>query len=115
MKHIASNSYYNNVQPIPVSGYDSASKSYFATTEAKSGRIKMDELLESYLAGDENYNIANEPLYISPNDCTGITLPQIPDLENVTSSLHSNQVLKMKISDVNTNVTGDNNLSFKMH
>jgi hypothetical protein len=115
MKYIASNSYYNNVQPIPVSGYDNVSKSYFATTEAKNGRIKMDELLEKYLAGAESYNLANEPLYISPDDCTGITIPKILDLENVTSSLHSNQVLKMKISDVNTNVSGDNNLSFKMH
>jgi hypothetical protein len=48
----------------------------------------------------KEYDLANHPLFLEPNDYAGIDMPAGA---NVQDALHTNQNLVLKATDVNTN------------
>jgi hypothetical protein len=114
IKYISEHTYYSNVENANLSGYDKEHDEYFADT--KSQRRKINEVLADQKIPDDEYDFKNKPIYLNKTDCEGITIPSIPGQEN-TDSMHTHQSLKMKVTDVNIDITkkDKHQCAFKMN
>jgi hypothetical protein len=105
-QYISQHEYYaDNTVNIKSGSYNANQDRYYDVTDPDV-RLPLYLLMTRYGRedADNDYVVsATSPMYVDPKDCSGIDIPALPSLPLNESKFHTNQQLKLVITDVDTN------------